>query len=102
MVRYTALLTGIFYGFSHRRTLQKQHDEDKRTHAIHEREHLISQAKEAWRKKQEGPKSGGESIRILPYFQRSILNIRLLVITDLEDPRFDLEKLLAKWESEAQ
>ncbi|EIM92393.1 uncharacterized protein STEHIDRAFT_127218 [Stereum hirsutum FP-91666 SS1] len=80
VVRYTALLSGVFYGVLHRRTLQKQHDEDKARHAIHEREHLIHQAKEAWKRKQEGSKDG--------------------IITDPEDPKFDLEKLLAKWESD--
>ena len=54
-------MTGVFYGISHRRTLQKAHDEELRKHAVHEREHLIAQAKEAWKKKQEGSKDGGES-----------------------------------------
>ncbi|GBE77523.1 ATP synthase E chain-domain-containing protein [Sparassis latifolia] len=81
VVRYTALLTGVFYGITHRRTLQKTHDEELKHHAIHEREHLIAQAKEAWKKQQEGSKDG--------------------VITDPEDPGFDLEKLIAKWESES-
>ncbi|KAF9817969.1 hypothetical protein IEO21_03044 [Rhodonia placenta] len=81
VVRYTALLTGVFYGIAHRRTLQKAHDEEKLHHTIHEREHLIAQAKEAWKKRQESSKDG--------------------VVTDPEDPRFDLEKLFAKWESES-
>ncbi|KAH9837332.1 ATP synthase E chain-domain-containing protein [Rhodofomes roseus] len=81
VVRYTALLTGVFYGIAHRRTLQKAHDEEVKHHAVHEREHLIAQAKDAWKKKQEGSKGG--------------------VITDPEDPNFDLEKLIAKWESES-
>ena len=65
VVRYTALLSGIFYGISHRRTLQKAHDEEVKHHAIHEREHLIAQAKEAWKKKQEesSKSDGGESLR---------------------------------------
>ncbi|KAA1471430.1 hypothetical protein DENSPDRAFT_837420 [Dentipellis sp. KUC8613] len=82
VVRWTALLSGVFYGIAHRRTLQKAHDEDKTRHAVHERETLIAQAKEAWKKKQEGGKDG--------------------VVTDPEDPRFDLEKLIAKWESESK
>ena len=57
-MRYTALLSGVFYGIAHRRTLQKQHDEEKKNHAIHEREHLIAQAKEAWKRKQETSKDG--------------------------------------------
>ncbi|EMD42314.1 hypothetical protein CERSUDRAFT_129903 [Gelatoporia subvermispora B] len=83
VVRYTALLTGVFYGIVHRRTLQKQHDEERLQHAIHEREHLVGQAKEAFKKKQEEakPKSG--------------------VITNPEDPKFDLEKLVATWERES-
>ena len=53
-------MTGVFYGIAPRRSLQKAHDEEVKQHAIHEREHLIAQAKEAWKKKQEGPKGGGE------------------------------------------
>lgn len=62
MVRYTALFTGVFYGIVHRRTLQKETDETKIHHALHDREHLIKQAKEAWKKQQEGSKAsdGGE------------------------------------------
>ncbi|KAF7965273.1 hypothetical protein HWV62_28834 [Athelia sp. TMB] len=83
VARYSALATGVLYGILHRRTLQKAHDEHKEHHAIHQREHLIKEAKEAWRKKQEAPKNGGG------------------IITDPEDPKFDLEKLFAKWEAEA-
>lgn len=57
----------MFYGITHRRSLQKAHDQDKKHHAIQEREHLIEQAKEAWRKKQEGSKGGGESITSTRY-----------------------------------
>ena len=59
-MRYTALLGGVFYGIVHRRTLQKAHDAEVKHHAIHEREHLIEEAKEAWKKKQEAPKGGCE------------------------------------------
>jgi len=79
VVRYTALLSGAFYGIYHRRTLQNARDAEKAHHAKHERETLIAQAKDAWKKKQAGDKDG--------------------VVTDPEDPRFDLEKLIAKWES---
>ncbi|KZP28925.1 hypothetical protein FIBSPDRAFT_852183 [Athelia psychrophila] len=82
VARYTALATGVFYGIYHRNTLQKVHDERKEHHAIHQREHLIKEAKEAWKKKQAGPKDGG-------------------VVTNPEDPKFDLEKLFVKWEAEA-
>ncbi|KAG2149459.1 ATP synthase E chain-domain-containing protein [Suillus cothurnatus] len=80
VARYSALLSGVFYGIYHRRSLQKAHDQDKEHHAIHQREQLIAQAKDAWRHKQESAK-GSDG-----------------VITNPEDPRFDLEKLVAKWE----
>ncbi|KAK7025470.1 F1F0 ATP synthase subunit e, mitochondrial [Paramarasmius palmivorus] len=84
VARYTALFTGVIYGFYHRRTLQAAHDEKKLEHAKHEREQLIAQAKEAWKKKQASGKPSNDG-----------------VITDPEDPRFDLEKLLVKWETAA-
>ncbi|KAK7464507.1 F1F0 ATP synthase subunit e, mitochondrial [Stygiomarasmius scandens] len=83
VTRYTALAAGIFYGFYHRRTLQAAHDAHKLEQAAHHREHLIAEAKEAWKRKQEQA-SGKDD-----------------VITDPEDPRFDLEKLIAKWEKAA-
>ncbi|KAG2350955.1 hypothetical protein BDR05DRAFT_1054981 [Suillus weaverae] len=82
VARYSALLSGIFYGIYHRRSLQKAHDQDKEHHAIHQREQLIAQAKDAWRHKQDSVK-GSDG-----------------VITNPEDPRFDLEKLVAKWEKD--
>ncbi|KIK41642.1 hypothetical protein CY34DRAFT_805803 [Suillus luteus UH-Slu-Lm8-n1] len=82
VARYSALLSGVFYGIYHRRSLQKAHDQDKEHHAIHQRERLIAQAKDAWRHKQESAK-GSDG-----------------VITNPEDPRFDLEKLIAKWEKD--
>ncbi|TFK56471.1 hypothetical protein OE88DRAFT_1729962 [Heliocybe sulcata] len=80
VVRYTALVSGVFYGIVHRRTLQKEHDEKKHHHQIHERERLIAEAKEAWKRKQETSKDS--------------------IVTDPEDPHFDLEKLIAKWEKD--
>jgi len=81
VVRYTALFTGVFYGIWHRRTLQKAHDEEKIHHAKHDRQGLVVRAKEAWKKQQEAAKDG--------------------VVTDPEDPRFDLEKLLASLEAQS-
>ncbi|KAF8415948.1 ATP synthase E chain-domain-containing protein [Boletus edulis BED1] len=83
VARYTALASGIFYGIYHHRSLQKAHDQEKEHHAIRRREQLIAQARDAWRQKKESAKSDG-------------------VITDPEDPRFDLEKLFARWEKEYQ
>ncbi|PAV22837.1 hypothetical protein PNOK_0279400 [Pyrrhoderma noxium] len=80
VVRYSALLGGVFYGIMHRRTLQKERNETLTKDALHSREELVKKAKEAWKKKQEGSKDS--------------------VITDPEDPRFDLEKLIVKWEKD--
>ena len=53
VVRYTALAAGIFYGISHRRTLQKQRNEQRAHEAVHQREELIHRAKEAWKTRSE-------------------------------------------------
>ncbi|KAF8978296.1 hypothetical protein BDQ17DRAFT_1394767 [Cyathus striatus] len=68
VVRYSALFGGIAYGFFHRRSLQADHDLHKLEHAVHERQ----------RKKEAA--------------------LDTTLVTDPEDPRFDLEKLIAKWE----
>jgi len=80
-VRYSALLTGVFYGILHQRTLQKAKDEQRTHDAVHDREALIKQAKEAWQRRKESSKD--------------------TLVTDPDDPKFDLEKLIAKWEKEA-
>ncbi|KAK0233849.1 ATP synthase E chain-domain-containing protein [Armillaria fumosa] len=85
VARYTALFSGVVYGWYHRRSLQAAHNVHKTQHAEHERERLIAEAKEAWKKKQETAKAPAADS----------------LITDPEDPRFDLEKLIAKWEKAA-
>ncbi|KAG8904749.1 hypothetical protein FRC00_013793 [Tulasnella sp. 408] len=83
VVRYTGLIGGILYGISHRRTLQEQENHRKAEHAAHHREDLIKQARQAWKDKQEASKGSG-------------------LITNPDDPNFDLEKILAKWEAESK
>ncbi|KAF8167556.1 ATP synthase E chain-domain-containing protein [Crassisporium funariophilum] len=78
VVRYTALFTGVAYGWYHRRSLQATHDKHKLQDAAHHREQLIVEAKEAWKRKKEAKNT--------------------MLVTDPEDPRFDLEKLIAVWE----
>jgi F-type H+-transporting ATP synthase subunit e len=56
VVRYSALLGGVFYGITHRRTLQKQKDEAQKHDAVHHREELIHKAKEAWKLQLAAPK----------------------------------------------
>jgi F-type H+-transporting ATP synthase subunit e len=51
-VRYTALFSGVLYGWFHRRTLQAAHDKHKLEDAAHHREQLLAEAKDAWKRKQ--------------------------------------------------
>ena len=60
VVRYTALLGGVFYGIFHRRTLQAQKNEHQRHEAVHAREELITRAKEAYKQSLSAPKDARE------------------------------------------
>ncbi|KAF8604909.1 hypothetical protein BDV93DRAFT_522198 [Ceratobasidium sp. AG-I] len=82
VVRYTALAGGIFYGIAHRRTLQTRLDSQRAHEEELRHERLINEAKEAWRRKNDP----------------SYANL----ITDPEDPKFDAEKLIARFESESK
>ncbi|WWC65785.1 uncharacterized protein I303_108407 [Kwoniella dejecticola CBS 10117] len=79
VVRWSALIGGIFYGIVHQSTVQSQYDEKKAAHAVSHRAHLIEEAKKAYAAKK-AEKTGGSSL-----------------ITDPEDPKFDLEKLVESW-----
>ncbi|KAF5311989.1 hypothetical protein D9619_002738 [Psilocybe cf. subviscida] len=79
VVRYTALFSGVAYGWYHRRSLQAARDEHKLAQAVHSREKLIAEAKDAWKRKQDAAKG-------------------VALVTDPEDPRFDLEALISSWE----
>ncbi|KAG8885550.1 hypothetical protein FRB98_001740 [Tulasnella sp. 332] len=83
VARYSALVGGILYGISHRRTLMAEEHKHKAERAVHQREELIQQARKMWKEKQNPIKSSG-------------------IITNPEDPNFDLEKLIAKWEAESK
>jgi len=79
VLRYSALFFGVFYGFSHQRSLTAT---AKATHAEHEYKHkesLIQKAKAEFAKKSLPPQAkteGGD------------------IITDPEDKNFDLEAYL--------
>jgi len=82
VVRYTALFTGVFYGVMHKRTMQAAHDQKKELAAHHQHEELVAKAKDAWRQKQSSKSGDG-------------------IISNPDDPKFDLEKLLQKYEKES-
>jgi len=73
VVRYSALVGGIFYGIAHRRTLQAKENKRREHETEHHREELIAKARKAWLDSQKPPQKDG-------------------VITNPEDPNFDLEK----------
>ncbi|KIM32280.1 hypothetical protein M408DRAFT_47684, partial [Serendipita vermifera MAFF 305830] len=75
VVRYSALVGGILYGITHKRTLQAKENIRKEHDAEHRREKLIADARKAWQEQHAPKRFGG-------------------VITNPEDPNFDLEKLL--------
>ncbi|VUC20335.1 unnamed protein product [Clonostachys rosea] len=79
VLRWSALAVGVFYGFSHQRSItaaqRAQHDQ----HEYQEKQKKIDQAKAEYaRQKNPAPASSSD------------------VITDPTDPKFDLEKLLLK------
>jgi len=77
VVRYSALVGGIAYGFYHRRTLQAKFDSQAAKAEIEKREKWLQQAKQAWAdkmKKQDG------------------------VVTDPDAPGFSLEAYIASLE----
>ncbi|KAL4872199.1 hypothetical protein BDV12DRAFT_162472 [Aspergillus spectabilis] len=84
VLRYSALVAGLVYGFYHQSSITStiRRVEADREYARQER--LIDQAKAEWKKKTQpqDAKSSG-------------------VITDPEDPKFDLEKFLKLQAGEA-
>ncbi|KAH8701076.1 ATP synthase E chain-domain-containing protein [Talaromyces proteolyticus] len=80
VLRYSALLGGLFYGVWHQSSLNTQAKEAEKQREYHHKESLIQKAKAEWARKTAPPvetKSG--------------------LITDPNDPKFDLEAfLLAK------
>merc|ERR1712070_608312 len=75
VLRWGALAFGVFYGFSHQSAINSR---DRSAHAQHEyerKEKLIQQARDEWQRKTQ-PQSGSG------------------VISNPEDPNFDLEKYL--------
>jgi F-type H+-transporting ATP synthase subunit e len=58
VVRYTALVSGIFYGILHRRTLQREADAHKADQQAKQHESWVEQAKKEFAKKKEQGLSG--------------------------------------------
>jgi len=61
VVRYSALVAGIFYGIIHRRTLQARHDEKVRKGEIEKRAKWVEEARKEWAAMQNPPTSSSNS-----------------------------------------
>ncbi|KAE8215553.1 hypothetical protein CF327_g1195 [Tilletia walkeri] len=81
VVRYTALVSGIAYGITHRRTLQSRADAAAEKAEYKRKEELIAKAKESYKNRLVAQSAGGNG-----------------VISDPNDPKFDLEKWLLQFE----
>jgi hypothetical protein len=111
VLRYSALLFGVFYGFTHQRTLYAN---SKAVHAEHEYKHkeaLIQKAKAEFAKKNlpqhlKTADGGGESLDQFNGIchswlssspsdpKRHLLTCPFIVITNPDDKNFDLEAYL--------
>ncbi|WFD30070.1 F1F0 ATP synthase subunit e, mitochondrial [Malassezia sp. CBS 17886] len=81
VVRYSALISGIGYGIMHRQTLQTRYDNKVHREETARQEQLVAKAREQYARLQaaKAPQTTG-------------------VITNPDDPKFDLEKAMQYWE----
>lgn len=117
VLRWSALVFGVFYGFTHQSAI---YSSDKKAAAQQEWDHkvkLIDQAKAKYAEKNRpaGSGDGGESRFVVPYTwisggldkldfmhfdgkagDEEFADTLLSVITNPDDPKFDLEKYLTK------
>lgn len=80
----------------HRRTLQAKYDENLRQKELKRQEALVKEAKKAYAKLHvaKAPTSDANGM------QRTIHVLTPAVVTNPEDPNFDLEKAFALWEKQ--
>ncbi|KAK0881244.1 F1F0 ATP synthase subunit e, mitochondrial [Friedmanniomyces endolithicus] len=110
LLRWSALAVGVFYGFSHQNAI---HSRDKKAVTQHEwdrKAQIIDQAKAEWKKRNDpdsGKDNGGEHV-LHAHMERKcfrrescavaledcVLTTRCAVISDPQNPKFDLEAYL--------
>ncbi|KAK4087220.1 hypothetical protein PCL_07505 [Purpureocillium lilacinum] len=106
VLRWSALAVGVFYGFSHQRTITTTQRAAHEQHEYEQKQKLIDQAKAEFAK-QKNPQPASQSDGMSPEpsvtdrrWRRNVLagvmqQLTLAaVITDVENPKFDLEKYL--------
>ncbi|WVN89939.1 uncharacterized protein L203_105169 [Cryptococcus depauperatus CBS 7841] len=79
VVRWSALLFGVTYGIFHQSTLQDKYDKQKVNNQLAHRAHLIEEARKAYAAKKVAASTDSS------------------LITDPENPNFDLEKVIESW-----
>jgi F-type H+-transporting ATP synthase subunit e len=79
VLRWSALGLGIFYGFSHQRSINATQKAAHDKHEFEKKQKAIDAAKAEFAKRHPVPSSGSKDL-----------------VTDPSDPKFDLEKLLLK------
>ena len=81
VLRWSALAVGVFYGFSHQRTITTTQRAEHAKHEWESKQKLIDQAKAEYAKKNSpAPTTASKDD----------------ATTDVNDPKFDLEKFLLK------
>ncbi|KAL6869835.1 F1F0 ATP synthase subunit e, mitochondrial [Amphichorda felina] len=80
VLRWSALAFGVFYGFSHQRTIRQTQKAEHDEHEWEQKQKVIDQAKAEWAKKTSPPAAASADDAVF----------------NPEDPKFDLEKLLLK------
>ncbi|KAL7927888.1 ATP synthase E chain domain-containing protein [Trichoderma austrokoningii] len=82
--RWSALAFGVFYGFSHQRTITTTQRAQHAQHEYEQKQKLIDQAKAEYAKKKNPSVASADD-----------------VVTDVNSPDFDLEKFLLKISKES-
>ncbi|KAG8421083.1 F1F0 ATP synthase subunit e, mitochondrial [Metarhizium acridum] len=86
VLRWSALAVGVFYGFSHQRTITATQRAEHAKHEWESKQKLIDRAKAEYAKKNNPAPAAASKDD---------------VVTDVNDPKFDLEKLLLKVSQES-
>ncbi|KAJ2971290.1 hypothetical protein NQ176_g7766 [Zarea fungicola] len=79
VLRWSALAAGVFYGFSHQRTITAGQKANHSKHEYEKKQKLIDEAKAEYAKQKNPAPAAKDN-----------------VITDVNSPQFDLEKFLTK------
>ncbi|QPH00538.1 hypothetical protein C2857_004247 [Epichloe festucae Fl1] len=86
VLRWSALAVGVFYGFSHQRTIYASQRAEHDKHEYERKQKLIDQAKAEYAKE---------------HAPASTATAKNGAVFDVNDPKFDLEQFLLKLSKES-